>query len=87
MDNNKYIDMMRDPKTTRIPDNEFLLFIPMKETLMAMEVGSIIIWPAKKYNALKSAVSSLNKAQGTDFRIRSAGPKDIYVCRFKDRKI
>lgn len=87
MGNNNYIDMMKNGKITRIADNEFLLFIPIKETLLEMEVGSIIIWPAKKYNALKCAAAGLNKTQGTDFRIRSAGPKEIYVCRFKDKGI
>lgn len=68
-----------------VPDNDYLPFVPVTASLMAMEVGSIMLWPLKKANTVSQTVMKLNR--DTERRYRYTKDDNfIKVCRFADSK-
>lgn len=66
-----------------IPDNDYLPFVCIKQTLLDMEPGDIVAWPLKKCNSVRLLVGRIQKEQGRVYRcIKNNKQKTVDVCRF-----
>lgn len=66
-----------------IADNDYLPFVSVKQTLLEMEPGDIVIWPLKKCNSVRLLAGRIRKQCGRVFRcIKNDKQKTVVVCRF-----
>lgn len=65
-----------------IPDNEYLPFVPIKQTLMEMEPGDIIAWPETKTNSVRILSHRIAKETERVYRcVKNRKEKTVDVCR------
>lgn len=73
----------RTPTKKIIPDNDYLPFVPVKKTLLDMEVGDIIVWPIQKLNSVRVLATRINRKFGRTYRcIKNRKENTFDVCRF-----
>ena len=65
---NDYNSGKPNAKKKVILDNEYLPFVPIKQTLLDMEVGDIVAWPAWKMNSVRILASRIKKEIGREFK-------------------
>ena len=71
-----------DIKRTVIPDNEYLPFVKVKETIVDMSPGDIIGWPSKKANTVRLTAGKVGRALNRVYRCAKNRKEDtIDVCR------
>lgn len=76
-------DINRGGKKRIIPDNEYLPFVPIKQTLIDMEPGDIIAWPIVKMNSVRILSHRVGKEMGRVYRcVKNRKEKTVDVCRF-----
>lgn len=70
-------------KRTVIPDNDYLPFVPVKQTLIDMSPGEITAWPESKKNSVRILAGRIGKEMNRRYRcMKNRKEKTIDVCRF-----
>ncbi len=70
-------------KRTVIPDNDYLPFVPIKNTLVNMKPGEITAWPDSKANSVRILAGRISKQMGRKYRcMKNRKEKTVDVCRF-----
>lgn len=64
-----------------IPDNAYLPFMPVKDTIKKMDVGDLQEWPVKKISTLRVVAMRLKKEDGRKFRIVKSKNNTVLVFR------
>lgn len=74
---------VENEKKKIIPDNDYLPFVPVRQTLMEMNPGEITVWPNSKLNSVRVLSHRIGKELGRVYRcFNNRKEKTVDVCRF-----
>ncbi len=78
------IDLCKENIKKRIiPDNDYLPFVSVKQTLLEMEPGDIVALPIAKTNTVRVMAGRIKRRYGKTYRCKqNRKEKTIEVCRF-----
>lgn len=70
-------------KVTIISDDENLWTVPIKDSLLNMEIGEVMVWPLSKFRSVSSTASQLNTCIGRKYRVsKMKDEKTVKIFRF-----
>lgn len=71
-------------KRTFVEDNELLEYVPVKDSLMKMKIGEMMIWPIKKSTSLSTTASRISVAHNRSYRLRKNPVANVVtIVRFR----